>query len=175
MSIENIEQLAAEYSSRRKDLSVLVMEMQERIEAIRIKSLEAIRIAVANAAEAHDALFVAIQNAPGEFDKPKTRTLHGIRCGYMKQRGQVVFDNEPAVIKRIREQLPAMQAELLIRVSESVHKPAVYDLAVADLKRLGIRIEDDSDVVTIKPVDKEVDKLVDALLKSAQVSEGDNE
>ncbi len=175
MSIEQIEKLAADYSSRRKDLAELVINLQDEIEAARRKYLKAIRIAVANAAEAHDKLKNSVKAAPGEFEKPKTRTLHGIRVGYMKQRGQVVFDNETAVIKRIRDQLPTMQAELLIRTTESVHKPAVYDLVASDLKRLGIRIEDDEDVVTIKPVDKEVDKLVDQLLKSAQTEEAEAE
>jgi len=168
MQLNDIEKLAADYSSRRKDLSILVIAMQEEIEAAKRKYLEAIRIAVANAAEAHDRLYVGVKDSPGEFEKPKTRTFHGIRCGFMKQRGQVVFDDEAAVVKRIRQHLPAMQAELLVRVTESVHKPAVYDLIASDLKRIGIRIEDDEDIVTIKPVDKEVDKLVDQLLKSAQ-------
>jgi hypothetical protein len=40
----------------------------------------------------------------------------------------------------------------------------VYDLTAADLKRLGIRVTDDSDVPVIKVADSDIDKMVDALL-----------
>jgi len=78
---------------------------------------------------------------------------------------QVTFADEAATINRIRQQLPTAQAELLIKRTEKVHKPGVYDLTAADLKRLGITIDADSDEVVIKPIDGEIDKLVDALLK----------
>ena len=79
---------------------------------------------------------------------------------------QVTFADEAATINRIRQQLPTAQAELLIKRTEKVHKPGVYDLTAADLKRLGITIDADSDEVVIKPIDGEIDKLVDALLKA---------
>lgn len=56
----------------------------------------------------------------------------------------------------------------MISVKESVHKPSVADLTAADLKRLAIRIEDDSDVVTIKTSSADIDKIVDALMKDAE-------
>ncbi len=51
---------------------------------------------------------------------------------------------------------------------ESVDLNAVSDLTGADLKRLGIRIEADTEAVVIKPTDSEVDKLVEALLADAE-------
>ncbi|MCR6497388.1 hypothetical protein LJB71_14990 [Thermomonas sp. S9] len=68
------------------------------------------------------------------------------------------------MIERIRRLLPAEQAALLIRVREAVHKPAVYDLTAGDLKRLGIRIEDDCDVVVVKDVAGELDRMLERLL-----------
>lgn len=167
-TLNDIEQLAERYAKARRTLSSTVTELQQRIEAIKAEYIDAIRHEVGVAAEAHDELRAAIEAAPQLFDKPRTRVLSGVKVGITKQRGQVEMDDESKVIERIRTLLPAEQAELLIRVRESVQKSAVYDLTAADLKRLGIRITDDCDQVLIKPADSEVDKLVNSLLKDAE-------
>lgn len=168
MTLQEIEQLTASYAKRRDTLSGLVGILAAELERTRRQSLPGIKRAIAGAADAHDKLRTAVAMAPALFERPRTRTFHGIKIGYSKQRGQVQFDDEPAVIARIRKLCPDEQCELLIRVRESVHRPAVYDLTAGDLKRLGIRITDDGDIVIIKPVDGEVDKLISALLKDAE-------
>ena len=62
------------------------------------------------------------------------------------------------------ELLPKDQAELVIRVKESVHKPAVYDLTGGDLKRLGIKIDADTDEAIAKIAGEDIEHMVDALL-----------
>jgi hypothetical protein len=47
-----------------------------------------------------------------------------------------------------------------------VHKPAVYDLVAGDLKRLGIKISDDTDVAIAKIAGADIERMVDALLKA---------
>lgn len=42
-----------------------------------------------------------------------------------------------------------------------MHKPAVYDLTAYDLKRLGIRISDDCDVVVVKDLSSELDRALE--------------
>lgn len=167
MHIHEIEKLTNAFAAARDKLAARVTELEAELDACKRRRMPAIKKAVAEAADAQAQLRIALSAAPHLFEKPKTQTFAGVRVGYMKQRGQVIIDDESAVIKRIREQLPVSQAELLIRVRESVHKPAVYDLTAGDLKRLGIRLEDDEDVVTVKPVDGEVDKLINAMLKEA--------
>lgn len=168
--IEQIEQQTRAYAEARARLSGRVQALQAEIGRLRAEHLNGIRAAVREAADAHDALHSLVEARPDCFLRPKTITIAGVRVGYMKQKGQVVIDDEAAVIGRIRKLLPDAQAELLIRTRESVHKPAVYDLTVTDLKRLGITVTDDADAVIIKPVDTEVDKLVNALLAEAERS-----
>ncbi len=168
MNLETIQDLTDAYSTCRETLAGRVLALQDEMERVKRRHLPGIREAVGIAAAAHDELRAAIAEHPELFRKPKTRTFHVIRIGYMKQRGQVVIEDEEAVIKRIRAQLPHEQADLIIRVRESVHKPAVYDLTAADLKRLGITVTADEDVVVIKPVDGEIDKLINALLADAE-------
>lgn len=167
MNMQQIETLTATYATERDALAALVTEMNDAIEKVKRARLAAIKQAVQKARQAQADLKAAIEDGKSLFDKPRTRVLHGVKVGIIKQRGTVEFDDEAKVIARIRAKLPRDQAELLIRVRESVHKPAVYDLAVSDLKRLGIRISADCDAVVIKSVDSEVDKLVSALLAEA--------
>lgn len=168
--IEQIEHQTRAYADARARLAGRVQALQAQIERLRAEHLHGIRAAVREAADAHDALHALIEARPDCFLRPRTITIAGVRVGYMKQKGSVVIEDEAAVIARIRKLLPAEQSELLIRVRESVHKPAVYDLTAGDLKRLGIAVTDDADAVVIKPVDGEVDKLVNALLAEAERS-----
>lgn len=163
-----IEERAAQYARAREALATVVSVLQAEIDACRRAAMPALRAAVSDAADRHSRLKAALQESKGEFQKPKTRIFHGIKVGYMKQRGEVVIEDEEATIRRIRERLPQAQVELLIKTRESVVRGAVYDLIAGDLKRLGIEIENDTEVAVIKPVDSEVDKLVAALLAEAE-------
>lgn len=170
-TLNEIEHLTREFADARDFLSGVVEQLHTEIEARKRAVMPAIKEAVARAAEAHDKLHAAIADSPEQFTKPRTQVFAGVRVGFTKQKGKVEVDDEAATIARIRKLVQADQAELLIRVRESVHKPAVYDLTAADLKRLGIRITDDGDAVVIKPVDSEIDKLVSALLDEAAAVE----
>ncbi len=168
IELKDIEGLAELYATRRRVLAEIVSTLEEQIAQLKRRYLPAIRSAVATTADAHDRLQASIKASPELFVKPRTRTLSGVKVGMTKQKGKVVIDDEEKTIERIRKLLPEEQVELLINTKESVSKTAVYDLTAADLKRLGIRIEADTDAVVIRPVDGEVDKLVDALLKDAE-------
>jgi hypothetical protein len=167
-TMTEIEQLTRDYSEARAYLTGVVTELQAELERIKHPALPLIRQAVGTTGEAHARLHAAVEASPELFTKPKTITIAGVRVGYMKQKGKVVIEDEEKTIARIRKLLPKEQAELLISVKESVHKPSVADLIAADLKRLGISITADDAAVVIKPVDGEVDKLVNALLEEAE-------
>lgn len=168
MSRETIEALTRDFAERRQQLIGRVQALKSELDRVRMGHVNGIRAAVREQADAHDRLRSAIEAEPELFVRPKTLTLHGVRVGWMKQRGQVVIEDESAVIDRIRRVLPSAQAELLIRRRESVDKQGVYDLTAADLKRLGITVTADEDVVVVKPVDGDVDKLVKALMSLAE-------
>ncbi len=171
MTLSEIEALTKRYSERRAYLTGIITELQAELERVKHPVLPVIRDAVGQVAEAHDALKEALEVSPELFERPKTRIFHRVKVGYRKQAGKVTMADEAKTIDLIRERLPKNQADLLIRVRESVHKPAVYDLTAADLKRLGIAIADDTDEVVIKPVDGDVDKLVNALLAEIEKTE----
>lgn len=171
-TMQEIQTLTSEFAAVRRQLVDKCAALQAEIDAVRRAVIPTIRELVTDVADARDRLHAAIESAPHLFSRRRTVTINGVRVGYVKQRGTVVIEDEEAVIKRIRSLLPEEQAELLIRVRESVHKPAVYDLTAADLKRLGITVTETEDAVLIKPVDSEVDKIVAALLQEAEKVEG---
>lgn len=164
MNMQEIESLTKTYAEARAYLTGVVAELQAELERVKHPVLPVIRGAVNDVSKAHDALKTALEISPELFDKPRTRTFHTVKVGYRKQAGKVEIPDEGKTIQRIETLLPEEQAELLIKTTKSVHKPSVSDLTAADLKRLGIRITDDTDEVVIKPVASDVDKLVNALL-----------
>jgi uncharacterized membrane protein YccC len=161
---DSIDQLAAAYEWQRRSLYELIEQLERKMTEVKAVALPSIRQQVGETAAARDALHNAIDEARTLFEKPRTRTFHGIKVGLQKAKGQVEIDDEERTIKRIRETLIKDQAELLIRVRETVDKNAVRDIEPTDLKSFGIRIGKDRDTVVVKPQDSEVGKLVDALL-----------
>lgn len=163
-----IESLAADYRAARDDLRALATDTNEALERIKRTHLPQLRATLARVAEIEATLREAVAASPAEvWRRTRTRTVHGVKIGWAKQRGKVEIADEGKVIERIRSLLPKDQAELLIRVRESVHKPGVYDLTAGDLKRLGIRITDDCDVVIVKDLASELDRAIEALLEQA--------
>jgi hypothetical protein len=58
-------------------------------------------------------------------------------------------------------------ADALIITKESVSREALKDLPGDKLKRIGVNISGSGDSIIIKPIDGDVDKIVQALLKDA--------
>ena len=167
-----IERQALAYRTARDALAAQVAELEAALQSLKVARLSRLRDALAHALDAEAALREAVTGSPAAlWDSPRTRVLHGIKVGYAKARGKVSFDDEAAVIARIRKLLPADQAALLIRVREAVHKPAVYDLTAADLRRLGITVSEDSDQIVIKDAASELDKALQAILDSLRADD----
>lgn len=167
-TIAVIEAKTKAFADARAELADLVAELHAEIEAAKRRRLKRIRELVARAHERRAALQAAIEDAgPEAFAKPRTLVLHGIKVGYQKGKGMLEWESEDQVLKLLHKHFPD-QVELLIRTTERPNKDALAQLPAADLKRLGITVSEAGDQVVIRPVDGEVDKLVDALLKDAE-------
>lgn len=165
-TLKDIEALAEEYAASYRELEGAWQALEDGIRHLKRKMVPVIRQAVERAALRKAVLAAAVAEAPEHFERPRTQVLAGVKLGFQKRRGQVAIDDEAATIRRMRELLPRDQAELLIRVKESVYRNAVLDLSAADLKRLGIRIEADTDEVVVKIAGEDIERMVDALLKA---------
>lgn len=167
MAMEEIKKLSETYSDAHRQLADVVSVLLANIEQAKREAMPQLREAVRAHAAAEAELTAAVQADPALFEKPKTQIFSGIKVGFRKAKGKIEIDDEEKTIALIRKHLPEDQAELLIRVSESVDKNAVGPLTVDDLKRVAIRVTNDTDVVVIKPTDSDVEKMVNAFLKDA--------
>ncbi|MDD5107592.1 MAG: hypothetical protein PHC49_18510 [Desulfuromonadaceae bacterium] len=162
-----IETATKEYSDRRELLILLVEDLHTGIEALKRGRLPAIKDAAAAAANAKGALEAVIDDSRPLFIKPRSIIISGIQVGLRKGTGGLEYDEEAAVIRRIRKQLSEEQQDLLIKKIEKLIKKTLAQLDVATLKKLGVTVQGTGDVVLIKPVNSDVDKIVTAMLKEA--------
>ena len=161
----DFERLAQDLSGARMMLKEVVSSLETEISVLKKKQLPAIRKWASASAERQTALHQAIEENPGEFVKPRSRILHGIKFGIQKKKGEVTWEDEERVIFLIKKHFPEL-IEGLIRVKETPIKNALVEMAAVDLKKLGVSVENDTDEVFIKATDSEIDKIVDAILKA---------
>lgn len=170
LTLLDIEARAKNYRSARDLLGDRVRQLQDLIEQMRRAAEPLIRTALQTAKAAEAELVSGIAASPALFKRPKTVVFHGVKIGFEKAKGKVLIADEAKTIGLIRKHFDADQADLLIRVKESVVKGACADIVASDLKRVGIEIGDTGETVVVRPVDSELDKMLDALLKSDTTS-----
>lgn len=166
-TLHHIEARAKALSEARAALGEIVGTLNDGIEALKRDHMKALKRCVNAAAEQHERLKAVIAESPELFTKPRTVVMHGIKLGFKKGTGSVEFDDAEDVVARIRKFYPEDQADTLVTCRCKPIKEALAQLSAAELKKLGVTVEDSGDIVFIKPTDSDVDKLVNALLKSA--------
>jgi hypothetical protein len=170
-TLTDIETLTGVFANKHSKLCGIMAELDAEQAALLKKYLPRIRTAVGEAKVAKLCLHTTIASAPALFEKPKTQIFHGVKVGFRKGNGGIDWDDDAAVVARIEKLFPKPQAELLIKTTKKPIAKALDDLDIADIKKLGCRVEDTGDVVVIKPTDSEIEKTVAALLKDAVETE----
>jgi len=168
MQMQEIEDLAKAFASARSELAQRLQELQDEQEKAKRRRLQGIKNAVVRFKASHNELREAIAGSADEFRSPKTRILHGIKVGFVKQKGKLEFTDQGVVVGLIRKHHPD-QFKALVKVEETPIRKALGNLSAAELKKLGVKVTDDTDAVVVKPVDGEVDKLIDALISDPEV------
>jgi hypothetical protein len=169
--MQEIETKAKEHAAARLALTNHVTLLHAEIEAIKQKRIKKLREFVALATSTGDDLLALVKESPELFKKPKSAILHGIKLGFKKQPGKISFADEDQVIKLIRKHLPKALAATLIITTEKPSKEAMNGLDAKQLKQIGVTVTADSDVAFITDPTSDVDKIVNALLKSASEDE----
>jgi len=172
MNLTEIEKMAKEFSDARATLRERVEVLEEGMLALKKRYLPGIRNAVEKAKEIREKFSNAIGDSDDLFIKPRTMTLFGIRFGIEKQKGKIEWEKGavPGIVKLIKKLFPDSW-ETYVKVDEKPMKKTLATLPSGDLKKLGIQVMETGDAVVIKPVDSEVDKLVDALLNEKKEEE----
>ncbi len=165
-TLADLERRAKALAETRDELVAIVTELNAGVEALKRDRMKPLKTAVKAVAEQHDKLRALIEANPELFVKPRSVVLHGIKLGWRKGSGGVEFDDAERVAELIRKHYPD-QFDVLVQTKHKPLKAALEQLTVAELKKVGCTVEDSGDVVFIKATDSAVDKLVNALLKSA--------
>lgn len=163
-TMESIETLAKVFAGARGELADRLNALREEQEAAKRRKLQGIKNSLERVQVSYDDLKGAVEGSPQLFEQPKTRVLHGIRVGWMKQRGKIEIPDADACVAALRKVLGDDEAVPYIKVAETPIRTALANLSGAILKRIGVRVNDDIDAVVIKAADGDLDKMIDALL-----------
>ena len=164
-TLVQISELARAHAETRGRLAFLMGALEGELMKLRRERLPEIRKALAKAQEQRDRLVTAVTQSPELFEKPKTQVFHGIRIGFQKAKGTITWDDEENVIKLIWKHFPDL-AETLLKTTEKPIKSALANLTASDLKKLGVQVVENGEEVVIRPMDGELDKLIDRLLET---------
>jgi hypothetical protein len=164
--MQDIERGAKAYAEGREKLAEIVSTLHAGIEALKREHLPQLRRAVRRAAELEAQLKTLVEQTPDLFVRPKTVVLHGVRVGFEKGKGAIQIEDPDLVVRLIRKRLPEL-ADQLIKTEETPLKGGLQQLTVQQLKSIGCTVQEAGDRVVIRAVDKDVDKLVAALMKGA--------
>ena len=165
-TLQKVEALTKAFADERADLAARLRGLNDEVEKAKRSRLPGIRRAVEAAAKCHAALDGLLKENPGLFERPRTQTFHGVKVGYRKMKGEITWEADDVVVKLIRRHCPE-SFDALVKTVETPLKDALAQLPASELKKLGVSVENDADVVVIKPTDSEIDRAVNALLKDA--------
>lgn len=165
-TMSDIEALTKNYADARQRVVDRVTTMNEEIEAIKRKHMRWLKSDVSAAKEQESILVNAISRAKELFDKPKTQIFHGIKVGIRKLVGRLTWADDEQTSKLIQKHFPE-QYEAMVKVTRKPINKALMVLKAEQLLKIGVTLGNDSDEPVISPVDSEVDKLVEALLKDS--------
>lgn len=131
------------------------------------------------AAEEEAAARAELQNlvdgAPQLFARPRSITVDGVKCGYRKGEDMLDWDDEEAVIRRLRALALVDANPVLIRTVESINVAALAELDGNELRRAGVRRIPGVDQSYISFIDSDVEKMAKAFLADATKRQGDDE
>jgi hypothetical protein len=169
-NLPNFDGLAQLYASAVAQRRGLTEALRERVLDLYREFAPELRTALHSENAMREELVAAVEQHPNAFERPRTRQAHGVKFGWQKGKDKIEVPDEPKTIRLIRERLPEEQAELLIKIKETVHKPGLLDLTARDLKRLAVRQIPGEDSPLVKAIEDGVDKLVGALQAELDVA-----
>lgn len=163
-SINDIEKITKEYADEREKLTDRIRNLEDEINQLKRKRLPVIKATVQHVMEKQEVLKAALEAAAPLFENPRTVVFHGIKVGFQKAKGKLAWTDDALVVKLIKKHFPD-QVDILIKTTEKPSKDALKNLSAADLKKIGVTVNETGDQVVIKSTDSEIDKFVESLLK----------
>lgn len=165
VGLNDVTKAAASYAETRDEIGTLVGELNAEIDAITKAKMPQIKRLVTALAKRHAELESSIEAAPHLFERPRTVVFHGIKCGFRKNEGTIAFDDADLTVKKIKQLFES--PDIYLHTKETPNKDALANLSARELKSIGARVEETTDVIVIKPIDTDLEKKINALVKGA--------
>jgi hypothetical protein len=172
-SLNDLDMVTKAYSDSRDLIGMRVRRMQDIIENVKRRLLPGIKSAVIQAKSNRETLAALIETSTDLFVKPKTLVMHGVKIGFHKGKGAISYTDKDKVVQLIEKHFPE-QSDELVKTKKTPIKSALERLTSQDLRKLGISFVAAGDQVLIKPINSDIDKLVDALLGERDTSDTDD-
>lgn len=164
MQLKELDSLANKYAHAHEELFLLLREYKKSVDAIHSAYFPQLRKAADVVKVAEAKLKLGVEDSRDLFVDPRSMMLWGVKFGFRKQKGKIVWDDPDEVVERLRKQFAA-DAEQYIRTTFRPDSAALNRLPVGDLRKLGVRVVEDTDAVFVTPARTHVDKEVEALLR----------
>lgn len=164
MQLGEIEKLTRLFAEARKKLEEGKNALEDEIQSLKRSRRTGLLKLIHKAVEMELCLKSALEDSRELFIKPRTMIFHGVKIGFQKAKGKISWADDAQVVRLIKKHLPE-QADILIKTTEKPIKDALLNLSAADLKRIGVTVDETGDQVVIKATDSEIDKFMASLLK----------
>jgi len=151
------------YDAARQRLIKSLSKYNAAVAAVKEEHLPTIKAALDDAQQFHEGLVDDVDSNRHLFKKPKTRVFHGFKVGLQKKKGALNFADPEKTIELIKKHFPRKKKELINTVEKLV-KGTIEKLTGKELKSIGATLDKDTDAVYIKSTDKEVDKIMSAMV-----------
>lgn len=159
----DLEGLTRSYAAAHDVLAQRMDRLEAEVGKVKRRYLRGIKSAAEAAAARKQALFDYVRDHLDEFERPKTRTLHGVKVGLVKGRKKLVCENKEFTIAAIKQRHPGLVG-VLLKTTTRLLISGLKKLDAEQLVALGVVILDPGDRVVVRHVDGEVEKLVDTYL-----------
>jgi hypothetical protein len=170
MDIEDFDKLAERYAHYHAALSALKNAFEDELRLLKKQKYPGIQRAAGRLTEAAAELRNAIAANRELFDRPRTRVMHGVKFGLQKGKGRLSWEDEDAVIRKIKQWYDDPNG-VLIKTEDRLLRQGLEKLPADELKKLGITVSDAGDQVVLKSADSEIDKWLAAFLEDDSLDE----
>lgn len=158
-----IEQHTRNYSTARALLKARVQQLMDSIVAEKRRAMPLIQTALHALKAAESELSRAIDENSDLFEKKRTQVMNGVKVGLEKSRGSIFIEDADVTVELIKTQLPELSKQL-IKKTERPIKTAIQQLSAQQCKAIGVELRGVGTVIVIRPVDGELEKMIDVLL-----------
>lgn len=183
ITLATIEEQTREYAALRRAALDQAAQIQNEIEAVRIKHEKTLRKRVKRMTDAHEALYARIETNPALFPEgAKSFVVDGIKVGYQKGKAKLDIKDEAASIRVLQSLIEDAShpdyAALLggaIKTTQKLVDSGLKKLLPEVLSEIGVTHIPAADSVLVMPQDDDTTKAVDALIKATQTDIADGE